>query len=117
MFQNPIRFKCTSLGPDLPNPSSEHCLVRLNDTHLFLAFGDGVTRDSFVYNRVTGVWTKMPETKRFRHRRSLCGYAEREGFNGEVVREVIVAGGAAESFAERASEILDLVMTNDSTDL
>ncbi len=51
----------------------------------------------------------MPETKRFRHRRSLCGYAEREGFNGEVVREVIVAGGAAESFAERASEILDLV--------
>lgn len=99
-------------GPMLPAAVNEHCILRINETHHFLAYGtEAATRDSWLFEFASRTWHALPPTARYRNGRSVCGYAERRGFGGAdaaPTREVVLGGGAAESFAERASEILDL---------
>ena len=100
-------------GPDLPAAVNEHCIVRVNETHHFIAYGtEAATQDSWLFEMATMKWHKLPPTIRYRNGRSVCGFAERRGFGRGAqtapIREVVLGGGAAESFAERASEILDL---------
>ena len=44
---------------------------------------------------------------KYRSGKSHCGLVERRGFlEGQVIKEIVMAGGAANSFAQRATEVL-----------
>ena len=98
------------MGSELPRPAQKHCIARVNASHYFFTLGDDVGDETWMFDEGREEWMEIAPTMRVRGQRSICGYHERRGFaEGEVIREIVVAGGAAESFAHRATEILDLV--------
>ena len=56
-------------GPDLPKPIAYHCMVTINQTHVFLTGGDyksspgsyPYNRESYIYSTLTQNWTWFSE--------------------------------------------------------
>ena len=48
------------LGPSLPKPLREHCMVNLNKTHVFVGGGFG-SSNAYLYDVDAQVWSGLPD--------------------------------------------------------
>jgi len=76
-------------GPSMPSAKFGHCLVALNDSHVFISAGNDPS--TFLFHRRRGTYLTLPSIPGEGHY-GACGKVEREGSV-----QVVVAGGK-ESF-------------------
>lgn len=84
-----------SRGPSIPDgETTEHCLTRLNSTHVFMSGGFNKS-SAFLYSLEDDVWTRLPDMiggVRYAH---VCGMKSEN--------EVVVVGGSGISSSEMFS--------------
>ena len=94
----------------LPETLHSHCLVRLNNTHVFLTGGhssryNGYSRASYFYSKATG-FQRAPDM-RGRRRHHRCGLHDG--------RYVIVAGGSGDVFVAGGGDLYEDVWITSSS--
>ncbi len=94
-------------GPQLPEPLADHCMARVNRSHILLAAGETVplsgagtlSARAWMFDAVEKTFARLPDLSEAR-KAAACGVARRPGQQGDGDALVVVAGGVVQGGEE-----------------